>query len=374
MEQPVVSIIIPVGPRHARYLPDALHSVMAQRVTAWEALVINDTGRDLALPALPGARVLDGPAHPADRPGTARASACRNLGLELARAPYALFLDADDALMPDALYALLRGAATYPDAGYVYGGWWNIRPGHTDYAPAPRYDRSRLLQRNLHMITALVPTAEARRIGGFNVAWEIYEDWEFWLRLGLSGCCGQPIPDPVLIYRTGAGSNREESYGRKAEIPTLREARYGRIQRGEEVPVGCCGKGKNLVQAAQRAIAPFGATLGAAREEATMGDERVRMEAPAGFSGTVRNPFASGSEMYRVTASNRYLSAAPHDVGWLKERGFTVLRRVETQTAPDLAPIVADADEPAIEVVAAGTEAESVAPKRRTAKKTDEAA
>jgi hypothetical protein len=376
MGEPAISIIIPVGPRHAAYLPDALASVMVQRVTSWEALVINDTGSTLHLPAMPGVRVLPGPTQAEGATGPARAARARNEGLRHACAPWVTFLDADDALTDEALAALLRGAAKHPDAGYIYGAWWNLPPDGTPrYAPAPPYDRSRLLGGNLHPITALVPTEQARQIGGFDPRWDVYEDWEFWLRLGLSGCCGQPVPEPVVVYRNGAGSNRDASHGRREMLAQMRAERFGAVLRGEVAAVGCCGSGAKQLAAANAALQAAGLTLGAAPvtgDEAMADGERVRLEwaGEDGFSGSFKNPFGGSGERYRVSPGNgRFISAHRLDVDWLIERGF---QRVKRPAAPppltplvDGPPAIQAVQGDDLDVVAEGTEAESVAPRKR---------
>lgn len=374
--EPAISVIIPCGPRHAVYLPDALHAVFAQRVTSWEALVINDTGSTLALPAMPGVRVVPGPEQPDGASGPARAARARNEGLRQARGPWVVFLDADDALTDDALASLLRGALKHPDAGYVYGAWWNLPPDGTPrFAPAPRYDRQHLLGGNLHPITALVPTDQARAVGGFDPRWDIYEDWEFWLRLGLSGCCGAAVPEPVMVYRNGAGANRDQSYDRRAMLAEMRSSRFGAVLRGEVAAVGCCGSGAKQLAAANAALQAAGLTLGAAPatgDTAMPDGDRVRLEwaGDEGFSGSFKNPFGGSGERYRVSPGHgRFVSAAREDVDWLIERGF---QRVSRPAAPPpLAPLVEAPPpiEPApehadLDVVAAGTDAESVAPRR----------
>lgn len=389
MGEPAITVIIPCGPRHAHYLPDALASLMAQRVTSWEALVIDDTGGALPLPAIPGVRVLPGPEQPAGATGPARAARARNLGLAQARAPWALFLDADDALTDDALASLLRGAVAHPDAGYLYGSWWNLpADGQPRYAPAPAYDRSRLIAGNLHPITALVPTDQARQVGGFDPRWDVYEDWEFWLRLGLSGCCGQPVPEPVMVYRNGAGENRDASHARRGMLAEMRAARFGAVIRGEVAAVGCCGSGAKQLAAAQAALRAAGVPLGGAPvagDEAMADDgDRARLEwgGDAGFAGSFKNPFGGSGERYRVSPANRFISAHPADVDFLLERGFRRVRR--PAAPPPLAPLVdgppaidpaaetlTPADLAALDVVAEGTEAESVAPKRARGRKAE---
>lgn len=370
--EPLISIIIPVGPSHARYLPDALHSLFAQRVDAWEALVVNDTGAPLDLPTMPRVRVVDGPEQPEGSPGTSRAARCRNLGLRLARGAWSVFLDADDALTPDALSSLLRGAVSNPEACYVYGAWWNLRPdGRTDLGRG-QYSRQRLLTTNIHPITALVPTEHARRVGGFDPSWEVYEDYEFWLRMAVAGCCGVAVDEATLIYRSATGGNRDGSYARKAEVASMLTTRYGAYLRGEQAMASCCGGGNaRALNAARAMLAKDNGdqpVLGASMDPDTLPGGRVRMEAKGAQPGYYRNPFEGGSgEQYKVTpGAGRYISAHPADVAWLQGRGFAIVQRPQYQQAAPIAPTLPDAPAPIEPDETAGEGlAESVAPKRR---------
>ena len=383
--QPLITIIIPVGPRHAATLPDALHSLAAQQLASWECLVMNDTGQPLDLPQMPRVTVLPAPAHPAGSPGTSRAARCRNEGLRRTHAPWTVFLDADDALTPNALTDLLAGAVANPETCYVYGAWWNLRPDGTRDLGRGRYSRARLLAGNIHPITALLPTDGARQIGGFDPTWEIYEDYEFWLRLGLAGCCGVTIDQATLIYRSATGGNRDGSHARKAELSTMLQQRYGAYLRGEKPMAGCCGGNAKALNMARQALDDLGygdgETLGGGLDPDTIQGGRVRMEATGAGPGYYRNPFSGSGEQYRVSTGNgRYISANPDDVEWLLGRGFTVVRRPQYEEATELSPTVADAPAPIApaskeatadqdDTVAAGTADESIAPKRATSSK-----
>jgi glycosyltransferase involved in cell wall biosynthesis len=46
--QPIISVIIPVGPGHAKFLPDALNSLLGQTFREWEAIVVDDTRRKVS--------------------------------------------------------------------------------------------------------------------------------------------------------------------------------------------------------------------------------------------------------------------------------------------------------------------------------------
>lgn len=101
--QASVSVVIPVR-NAARYLGEALRSVLAQQHPAAEIIVVDngstDASRRLAESFGPAVRVIDEP-----RPGACFA---RNSGVDCARGEYLAFLDADDLWLPGKLERQLR--------------------------------------------------------------------------------------------------------------------------------------------------------------------------------------------------------------------------------------------------------------------------
>jgi len=106
----LVSVIIPVGPGHERYVHDALDSLRSQTFRWWEAIVVNDTGGPLSgIP--PWAYVVH-------TTGAIGAGAARNFGMAHAKADTFVFLDADDYFQPEALE--LMYVEQHRVGGFIY--------------------------------------------------------------------------------------------------------------------------------------------------------------------------------------------------------------------------------------------------------------
>lgn len=185
-DEPLVSVIIPTRDRPA-LLYDALASVGRQTYGRWEAIVVNDGGAPVSIPAGIAARVTGMEV----RPGRGVAHA-RNRALGAARGEVIAFLDDDDLFLPHHLRALVQGLRD-SGAAFVYtrsagveerlehGARTELRRGA---ALEYRYSRALLLVRNL------IPTANwgARRecfrlCGGFDETLPCAEDWDMLLRL-----------------------------------------------------------------------------------------------------------------------------------------------------------------------------------------------
>jgi glycosyltransferase involved in cell wall biosynthesis len=182
---------------YGAYLPEAVDSLLRQEGGAPQVVVVDDGSTDpgthAALDALPEAVEVV-------RQENAGVVAARNAGLARARTPYVLFLDADDRLAPGALAVMRQALEDHPDAGFAYGhhryfGAWNT------VVRFPPYDPLRLLDRHLIGLTALARREVLDHTGGFDAAFEAFEDWELWVNALAHGHRGVRVDAVTLEYR-----------------------------------------------------------------------------------------------------------------------------------------------------------------------------
>lgn len=238
--EPLVSVIIPVGPGHERLVVDALDSIAAQTDDRWEAIVVNDTGEPLDLAGFPWAKIVT----TGGRQGPAIA---RNMGIAKATAPYLAFLDADDWLMPEFI------ARTLPiiqkERGYVYCDWFQINKDATwERKECPEYDMTALMETGFfHAITGLYPRAAIlETIGGFDPEAGGWEDWDFAFAMATAGICGTRIAEPLFCYRYWSGQRREQGVAKgKGNAATMRRKWHAYIKDGGRKLMACkgCGRG-----------------------------------------------------------------------------------------------------------------------------------
>lgn len=281
-DEPLVSIIIPVGPGHTNNVWDAIDSVESQTFRNWECIVAWDAGggtNNLALQdAFPFVRLVT-------TKGKQGAGAARNAGAKIARAPLLLFLDADDWLEPLALETMLREqqvqefeSAIYTDcvgrvvlnkADYErmkddahWGGRilaWNGTEAAILYK-ADEYDHDRACRQPdmrapylWNYITTLHPKAWYDEVGGFDESMPSWEDWDYWLRLARAGKCFVRVPEPLMTYRFYTGGRRAIASADAPENLQIAQNLVEYLQRKyQEVPVmPCQGCGKKQNRAPQ---------------------------------------------------------------------------------------------------------------------------
>jgi glycosyltransferase involved in cell wall biosynthesis len=179
-----VAVVIPTF-NHARFLGDAIDSVLAQTVPASEIVVVDDGSVDdpqAVVQRYAGIKFV--------QQVNKGLSAARNTGLSLADTEFAIFLDADDLLMPEAIAEGLACFSVHPGVAAVYGGHRRVsadlEPLDVDRYTAIGSDPlANMLQGNpigMHA-TVMYDRQILSEIGGFDSALLRSEDYDVYLRL-----------------------------------------------------------------------------------------------------------------------------------------------------------------------------------------------
>lgn len=196
-----VAVVIP-SYNHARFLPDALDSILAQTIPVTEIIVVDDGSHDN-----PAEVVSHYASVTLLLQTNLGLSAARNTGAAFAQARFIIFLDADDVLHPEAVAAGLACMRANPDAAFVYGAHRrvdrNLVPisviNYMEAGPNPLHTLLRCNPIGMHA-TVLYDRALLVQAGGFDPRLQRCEDYDVYLRLAAR----HPVyshPDPVADYR-----------------------------------------------------------------------------------------------------------------------------------------------------------------------------
>jgi glycosyltransferase involved in cell wall biosynthesis len=221
-KRPAVSIILPTFDRLA-YLREAVASVLAQTISDWELIVVDDGSADDSVAWLESIRepriTVVRELH------TGHKSHVRNQGLSRARADWIAFLDSDDRWTPAKLERQLAYHAANPGMRWSYTGRVFI---DADGEPIPmaRFTpfephSGRILREviesraNIALPSVMAERALLCEVGGFDEAWRAAEDYELWLRLAERCECGL-LDEPLLEvrkHRTATAQRPDVSLG-----------------------------------------------------------------------------------------------------------------------------------------------------------------
>lgn len=205
-ERPLLSVIIPVW-NGARYLGEAVASVLRQEAANIEILILVDEGseddsarvaqeiaaREAVESTVPFVRCTR---HP--HMGLA---AARNLGVSLARGSLLLHLDADDLLAPGSISTWLKVLLENPDADMVTGSMVSFVSPELPPEESARYDLPAGPQKGGLPGTTLVRAAFAEKVGSQDTNLAHSADLDWMIRAGEAGAKTISIIDVVALRR-----------------------------------------------------------------------------------------------------------------------------------------------------------------------------
>lgn len=207
---PALSVLISVF-NGARFLHEAMDSVLSQDFGDFECVVINDGSTD------DSAAILDGYAARDERvrifhQANVGLVAALNRGLEQCRAPLIARMDADDVCLPGRFSAQIARMQAAADLA-VLGGQIQIMSEAGELIRLSRYPTTRRDVANFiglgsplaHPATIIRKDVLAR-IGPYRRAFAHAEDYELWLRIHDAGYAIENLDLPLIGYRQHAGN------------------------------------------------------------------------------------------------------------------------------------------------------------------------
>ncbi len=120
MFKPLVSIIIPSF-NSEHYLPETIESVVNQKYSNWECILVDDGSTDETTNIVKNYAKKDSRFKIYSRPQQKLkgSSSCRNYGIEKADGDYIIFLDSDDLLAPFCLEERINTFKTYNKCDFL---------------------------------------------------------------------------------------------------------------------------------------------------------------------------------------------------------------------------------------------------------------
>ncbi len=196
---PLVSIIIPTY-NHAQFLTKALSSVIAQTLTDWEAIVVNNYSTDNTIEIIQSFN--DSRIKIINFHNNGIIASSRNIGIKNATGTFLAFLDSDDSWLPRKLEISLNYIKNHNadlvcndevliENDKVISTWHHAANTQITY-------QKLLLKGNCISTSAVTVKRQAvLDVGLFNEEQQFVtaEDYELWLKLARAGCQFNFIPE-----------------------------------------------------------------------------------------------------------------------------------------------------------------------------------
>ena len=230
---PLVSVVM-AAKNYARFLPEAVDSVIAQSFRDWELVVIDDGSSDRTPEAV--RPYLADPRVRYFRSDTLGQPRAKNLGIRLSRGELVAFLDADDAWEPTKLEKQLALFEAKPEVGVVFcrrslmDEEGRPLPAKNAAGPPRGFVLPQMFTQNFVCFSSCVVRREVfSRVGAFDPQWDLAIDYDLWLRVA-KFYAFDFVDEELVRYRTGHGNLSKKLRDRvdtAISIMSRAESRYG---------------------------------------------------------------------------------------------------------------------------------------------------
>lgn len=235
-QHPMISVIMPAY-NAEQYIETAIRSVMAQTVTDWELLVLDDRSCDGTCAVVENLAVEDSRIRLIRNEQNKGAARVRNQGLDLCRGEYVALLDSDDAWLPEKLERQVeRLQVTGAHLCYCSYEVMDGRGEKTrvDYLVPEETDFEKMLRENVIGCSTVLLRREVIEKYRFNADF-YHEDYVLWLQLLKDGCrvvgCREVLARWRLIetsrsfHKGNAAKNRWKIYREYLKLPLVKSVR-----------------------------------------------------------------------------------------------------------------------------------------------------
>jgi glycosyltransferase involved in cell wall biosynthesis len=215
MSAPIVSVVVPAL-NAARFLAEALASIVRQRYEPLEIVVIDDGSSDGTAEV---ARTFHGRPVVIEQPNRGPAAA-RNRGIAAAKGELIAFLDADD-LWPDGKLALQVPRLTEDALLDVILGRIRYVALDDRTLEGIRFDEPGGVLTNVNLGAGVFRRSVFDRVGLFDESLRFSEDQDWFLRARESGVGIAVLGEVTLCYRLHAGNMTRGKSGRELALTSV---------------------------------------------------------------------------------------------------------------------------------------------------------
>lgn len=189
VDRPIVSVIMPAY-NMEKYLHQAIASVVAQTMTQWELIVIDDCSQDSTMAIAKAWAQKDARIRVLCNEVNSGVARTRNWGIELAAGSYIAFMDSDDIWRPEKLQKQLakmdeeNAQMSYCSYAIIDGSGKNVK---ADYLVPEQVTLLDQIKENAIQLSSLVIRSDVLKDVRFTTSF-YHEDYILGLELLQKGC------------------------------------------------------------------------------------------------------------------------------------------------------------------------------------------
>lgn len=203
---PLVSIITPTC-NSADFIKHTIDSILAQTMTDWELLLVDDASQDATVKILQQYASADQRITVIIMDQNGGAARARNAAIERACGRYIAFCDSDDTWAPTKLERQV-GFMQQRKCALSYTSYYRCREDGTPYrevhCPAKVTYRQECRYNSIACLTAMYDSEQTGKV--FMPLLRKRQDWGLWIKV-LERCAeGEGLDEPLAYYRRRKGS------------------------------------------------------------------------------------------------------------------------------------------------------------------------
>ena len=210
---PLVSVIMPAY-NAEMFVEEAINSVLAQTLTDWELLVIDDCSTDGTARIVAEFAEKDSRIQLIRNESNMRVAKTRNKGLSLCKGQYVALLDSDDCYKPEMLQKMVD-CAQRTNADIVYCSYELIDEQGmkvcNDFIVPEQTDFEKSLVRSVITCSSVLLTCEVAKSNSFPTSL-YHEDIALWFQLLRDGAKACGVTEVLAAYRQRSGSKSANKF------------------------------------------------------------------------------------------------------------------------------------------------------------------
>jgi glycosyltransferase involved in cell wall biosynthesis len=221
MAPPPLTTVVVINYNYARFLSDAVASVLRQSRRP-HVLIVDDASTDES-PEVIASLVAAHPEIESHRmPSNQGLCRVRNQAAMLAPTEWIVYLDADDWLDPHYVARGEAHLAAHPEVDVLTTDMTIVRGARQRVVRSrvPRYWND-LLPRNTIVQTSFIRRSVVLALGGYDEALD-FEDWDFWIRALQAGRTIDRLPG-AHVFRREHGRNKSKLCDERAATAAVRD-------------------------------------------------------------------------------------------------------------------------------------------------------